>query len=71
MITTFSISGRKVEGKRGSGKFMKGGELKPESLAMVLARFLPDRSTLTESKSRSLMENTAKTASPAFFELCL
>src|ERR1035438_7554962 len=43
----------------------------PESLAMVLAKFLPDRSTPIESKSHSPMKNTAKTTSPAFFKLCL
>jgi hypothetical protein len=44
---------------------------KPESLAMVLAKFLPDRSMLIESKSYSTVKNTAKISSPAFLKLCL
>jgi len=49
----------------------QAGTIDPESLAMVLAKFLPDRSTPIKSKSHSPMKNTAKTISPAFFKLCL
>jgi hypothetical protein len=40
----------------------------PETSAMDLARFLPDRSTPVESKSHSQMKNIAKTTSPTFFK---
>jgi hypothetical protein len=40
----------------------------PESLAMVLAQILPDRSTPIESKTHSQMKNSAETTSPAYFK---
>ena len=49
----------------------QAGTIDPESLAMVLAKFLPDRSMLIESKSYSTVKNTAKISSPAFLKLCL
>jgi hypothetical protein len=40
----------------------------PESLAMVLAQILLDRSTPIESKTHSQMKNSAETTSPAYFK---
>jgi len=52
-------------------KSKKQSPFAPESLAMVLAKFTPDRSTPIESESHSPMKNTAKTTSSAFFKLNL
>src|SRR5208283_4574932 len=38
---------------------------------MVLAKFMPDRSTPIEPESHSPMKNTAKTTSPAFLKRSL